>query len=173
MKNACLRLVLFLFVVSALSFAASNDAQSPSVAGKWQFSWEARIGTERGTLQLQQTDSKLTGSYQGNIVAPKATGALEGNKITLNLDFQRDHPFTIIFTGTVEGDKMSGRFEVKDFKDAYDPHGENVRPSNYTWKAVRILDQTPGNLASQSASDKDHAGKSNVKTEAEHLWPIR
>lgn len=150
MKRVWSQLFLFVLVISGLGFAAPSDTPSLSLAGKWQFSWEARIGTERGTLELEQTDSNLTGRYQGHIVAPKATGTLVGNKVTLNLDFQRAHPFTIIFTGTVDGDKMSGTFEVKDFKNAYDTHGENVRPSNYTWNAIRIGAQSPATITAQT-----------------------
>jgi hypothetical protein len=147
---------LFVIVLmSACASAASGDQTSAvaAVAGKWQFSWEARIGTERGTLQLEQSDSKLTGSYRGNIATQNVSGTVDGEKVTLNFDFQRAHPFTIIFTGTTDGDKMSGKFEIKDFKDAYDSHGESARPSNYSWSAVRLTNETYSAGSSSARSD--------------------
>ncbi len=133
-------------------FAASS-ASGPALAGKWQLSWEARIGTETGTMQLEQSDAKLTGNYRGHITAPKIEGSVDGNKVTLNLEFQRAHPFTIIFIGTIDGDKMSGKFEIKDYPNGYDSHGENVRPSNYSWNAVRLPDET-SSARTQSSSSK-------------------
>jgi hypothetical protein len=143
-----LAFLLSAMLMATCAFAVSG--KSVSLAGKWQFSWEARIGTERGTLQLEQADSKLTGSYRGNLATQKVWGTVDGDKIILNFDFQRSHPFTIIFTGTVDGDKMAGKFQIKDFPDAYDAHGETVRPSNYSWTAVRRANQ-PASVASQGA----------------------
>jgi hypothetical protein len=150
--------LISVLLVTTCCFAASSE-KNVSVAGKWKFSWEARIGTESGTLQLEQADSKLSATYQGHLIAKKGYGTVNGNQVVLNLDFQRTHPFTIIYTGTVDGDKMSGKFEIKDFKDGYDSHGETVRPSNYTWKAVRIPDQTQVSSTQSSATQKDSAQK--------------
>jgi hypothetical protein len=148
------RLILFCLpvLIVTCSFAASNG-KNPVLAGKWRLSWEARIGTESGTMLLEQSDSKLTGNYRGHITAPKIEGAVAGNKVTLNLEFQRAQPFTIIFTGTIDGDKMSGKFEIKDYPNGYDAHGENVRPSNYSWNAVRLPDET-SSARSQNQSSK-------------------
>jgi hypothetical protein len=146
----CLCLLVF-----TSAFAASADKTTAVLSGKWQFSWEARIGTESGTLLLEQTDSKLSGNYKGHIVAPKVTGTVEGNKVSLSLEFARAQPFTIVYTGTVDGDKMSGKFEIEGIKNAYDSHGENVRPSNYSWKAVRISGQVESENARNAATQKD------------------
>jgi hypothetical protein len=148
---------LFLLSVSMLivtcSFAATNE-KAPGVSGKWQLSWEARIGTETGTMQLEQADSKLSGSYRGHLTAPKISGTVEGNNISFSLEFQRTHPFTILFTGTINGDKMAGKFEIKDYPNGYDSHGENVRPSNYSWTAVRALDQNSSDDSRNSSASK-------------------
>jgi len=123
-------------------FAAGQN-NSANVAGKWQLSWEARLGTARGTLQLEQVGSKLTGSFDGgSLGSPKISGTVEGKNITLTLDFQRAHPFTLVFTGTIDGDKMGGKFDIRGVQAGYDSHGENARPSNYSWTAVRQPDQT-------------------------------
>jgi hypothetical protein len=131
-----------LFLLLASSFATAGDNKPANLAGKWQLSWEARLGTERGTIQLEQVDSALTGSYHGHLDAPRITGSVEGKNISLKLEFQRAHPFTLVFTGTVDGDKMTGKFEILEVPDGYDWHGENARPSNYSWTAVRQPDAT-------------------------------
>lgn len=44
---------------------------------------------------------------------------------------------------------MAGKFEIEGLKDGYDWHGENVRPSNYSWTAVRQPDQSQSEISSQ------------------------
>jgi hypothetical protein len=126
------------------SFAAGGENKLVNVMGKWQLSWEARLGTERGTMLLEQVDSKLTGSFQGHLVSPKISGTIKDKSISLNLDFQGAHPFTLVFTGTVDGDKMAGKFAIQGVTDGYDWHGENARPTNYSWTAVRQSDRIQG-----------------------------
>jgi hypothetical protein len=133
-----------LLLASCAAFAAGN--QPANVAGKWQLSWEARLGTERGTILLKQQDSSLTGIYQGHLGSPKVSGTAVGTNVILNLNFQGSHPFTLVFKGIVEGDKMAGKFEVQGVPAGYDPHGENAHPTNYSWTALRQPEQ------SQSAS---------------------
>jgi hypothetical protein len=139
-----LRFCLLFLLAScfAATFAAAGENKPVNLAGKWQLSWEARLGTERGTMQLEQVDSALTGSYHGHLDAPRITGSVEGKNVNLKLEFQRTHPFTLVFTGTVDGDKMAGKFEIQEVPDGYDWHGENARPSNYSWTAVRQPDAT-------------------------------
>jgi hypothetical protein len=148
MKNAFnIGLLCFCILIFMLTpaFAVTGESTPASVAGKWQMSWEARIGTESGTMQLDQSDSTLTGTYHGHLNAPKITGTVDGKNITLKLEFQRAHPFTLVFTGKVDGDKMAGKFAIQDVPDAYDWHGENAHPSNYSWSAARQPSQTSSN----------------------------
>jgi hypothetical protein len=142
----------------ASGFAAAGENKPVSVAGTWQLSWEARIGTERGVMQLQQVDAGLAGSFQGGALgSPKVSGKIEGKNINLKLDFQGTHNFTLVFTGTVDGDKMEGKFAIQNLADGYDWHGENVRPSNYSWTAVRQADQTPAASSQRSSASPNEA----------------
>lgn len=134
-------------LMCSLAFAGEN--QPASVSGKWQLSWEARIGTEHCIVQIDQTDSKLAGAYQGRLGSPRISGDIEGKHVTLKLDFQGANPFALVFTGTVDGDKMGGNFEIQGVEGGYNGHGENVRPSNYSWTATRQTEQ------SQSASHQE------------------
>jgi hypothetical protein len=155
--NRWLRVLLLLLTscVAAASFAAARENEPANLTGKWQLSWEARLGTESGTMQLEQVDSTLTGSYHGHLDAPRITGTVEAKNITLKLQFQRAHPFTIVFTGTIDGDKMAGKFEIQEVPDGYDWHGENARPSNYSWTAVRQADPAPAEASAAKPSKSE------------------
>jgi hypothetical protein len=146
--------LLLTYCLAATGFAAGENKPA-NLTGKWQLSWEARLGTENGTMQLEQVDSTLTGSYHGHLDAPRITGTIDGKNITLKLQFQRAHPFTITFTGTIDGDKMAGKFAIQEVPDGYDWHGENARPSNYSWTAVRQPDPAPaeGSAAKPAKSE--------------------
>ncbi|MGA8273083.1 MAG: hypothetical protein WB919_16090 [Candidatus Sulfotelmatobacter sp.] len=139
-KNRLLYFSLLLLMLASTFLAAGDTAAS--LTGKWQLSWEARLGTERGTIQIEQVGTKLSGTYQGRLGSSKAYGNMEGQHINLNIDFGGAAPFTISFTGTVDGDKMGGKFAIKGADDGYDSHGENARPSDYSWKAIRQPNQT-------------------------------
>jgi hypothetical protein len=143
--------LLLLMVMSNVAIAA--DTQSVNLSGKWQLSWEARIGTESGTLRLEQAGSKLTGGYQGHVVSSNLSGTVQSQNVTFNLDFAGAHPFTIIFTGTIDGDKMAGKFTIGGAADGYDSHGESAHPSNYSWTATRQPDQTQSNNGQQNQAN--------------------
>jgi hypothetical protein len=138
-RNRLLNLGVALFLI-AFHLSAAGQTKSVNVSGRWQISWEARIGTERDTIQLEQTESKLSGTLQGKLGSPRVSGNVDGAHVSLRLDFPGPQPYTLLFTGTIEGDKMSGKFEVPGVDRAYDFHGENVRATNYTWSAVRQSD---------------------------------
>jgi hypothetical protein len=143
-----LALALLSVCIAGVGTAAAED-KTVNVSGKWEISWEARIGTERDMIELQQSGSVLTGTFHGKLVTPRISGNVGGKNITLRLDFPGQKPYSIVFTGAIDGEKMSGKFEVPGVPGAYDFHGENISPSNYTWSAVRAAD---GSQASKSGA---------------------
>jgi hypothetical protein len=153
--------MMFVLLFACFGFDSALEAQPVNVSGKWQISWEARIGTERDILDLQQTDSALTGTFLGKFVTPKVSGSVEGKNITLRLDFTGQKAYSIVFTGAIDGDgiegkTMSGKFEIPGVPGAYDFHGENISSSNYTWSAVRVTD------GARSSADAASKGQSKV-----------
>jgi hypothetical protein len=113
------------------------EEKPANVTGKWQISWEARIGTQRGTVQFQQTGSALTGSFEGGLGSPAVSGHVEDRSIFFTLEFPGSHPFTIAFSGSITGDAMAGKFDIDGMQDGYDWHGENARSTNYSWTGTR------------------------------------
>jgi hypothetical protein len=167
MKN--LRLSLSVLVALPLFLAAQT--KPANVSGKWQLSWEARIGTERDTIQLEQSESKLSGTFQGKpgspqgkSGSPKVSGNVDGTRVALQLDFPGPQPYTLLFIGTINGDKMSGNLEVPGVDKAYDWHGENVRPTNYTWSAIRQLDTHPPDQESANSTQLSHSNVASKPT---------
>ena len=130
--------IIFILVCTLAVAAQEHPAH---LSGKWQISWEARIGTEQETMQLDQSGANLTGTIQGHLGTNKISGTIDGKNVTLNAEIQGTKTFNMVFHGVIEGDKatqkMSGKFDIENVTDAYDWHGENVRPINYTWSAIR------------------------------------
>jgi hypothetical protein len=132
-------------LLTILTTAAIAQGQAPgkppvSVSGKWQLSWQARIGEEQGILVLQQTGTKLNGSFHSELGTPVVSGTMQEENISFKLGFAGDHPFAIVFTGKVDGNRMKGKFALDGMADGYDQHGENVQPTNYSWKASLLED---------------------------------
>jgi hypothetical protein len=146
------RRLLFLLVPALLWAACAPvlaEDEIPNVTGTWQISWEARIGTQQGVIQFQQTGSALTGTFKGGPGSPAVSGQVRGRDISFTLQFPGSRPFAIDFSGAVTGDAMAGKFNLHGIQDGYDWHGENARPTNYSWTAKREnkLDQPAQNAA--------------------------
>jgi hypothetical protein len=110
--------VVFVLALSiGVSFLAQDSEQSKAeltnVAGKWQLSWKGVMWqTRRGTLQIRQDGSKLSGEFVGDKSFPLSgsfpiAGTVEGNKVSFS--FEPMAGMKIGFTGTVEDQKMSGK----------------------------------------------------------------
>lgn len=136
---------LFVFTISFVAFSSSVFAQTKPVdlTGKWNLSWAARLGTEHDPIELKQADGKLTGAFLGHLGKPNVSGLVDGQNVTLRLEFSGAQPYTLVFRGTIDGDKMAGKFEIANLPNGYDSHGENATPSNYTWSAVRVQKHDP------------------------------
>jgi hypothetical protein len=134
------RFLLLLQIVCLSAFAQNQPSPrtSTSVDGKWQLSWQARIGLEKGVLTLQQNDAKLGGNFHSELGSPTVSGSIQGQNISFELHFEGKRPFAIAFTGKVDGSKMSGKFAIDGMMDGYDQHGENVQPTNYSWTATAL-----------------------------------
>jgi len=94
---------------SAPQETAPDSQAAPSLTGSWQVTWTARNGTGRqATLDLKQEGDKLSGSFQGERGSVPIKGSVKGTEITFDVKMPRRK---ISFSGTVDGDKMSGTTE--------------------------------------------------------------
>jgi hypothetical protein len=144
-----LSLIFLLAMVGVGCASARAATKHVRVAGTWTISWQARVGMERGTIQFQQKGGCLSGVYQGHGSPASVSGNLENGAVSFNLEFQGKTPYTIIFIGVLDGDRMTGKFQFQGLKDAYDQHGENVQSIDYSWTATRLPDP-------QKQSNQEH-----------------
>jgi L-seryl-tRNA(Ser) seleniumtransferase len=115
----------FLIVSAIVASSLTTFAAPANVAGHWSVSLELGSIVGHPTLDLKQDGEKLTGTYRGRYGASPLEGAVKENQIgftvTLNAEGQETSGF---FSGTVDGDKMSGSVE-------FEGAGEG------TWSATR------------------------------------
>jgi hypothetical protein len=59
-------------------------------------------------MQLKQNGTKLSGKFQGERGSTSLTGSLQGNQVSFSVKMRKRQA---TFTGTVDGDKMTGTTE--------------------------------------------------------------
>jgi hypothetical protein len=110
------------------------------VSGKWQVSWQGRVGTEQCTLQLQQDGIKLTGTLQDQRGLSPLSGTVDDKQISFEVQFQGPRPFTTRFKGTVDSGKIEGTSQAIGVggSGAYLGHAGEVVQPEHPWTAKRI-----------------------------------
>lgn len=89
--------------------AARDSTATPNLSGNWQMSWAGPKGKQRQvTMQVKQDGSKLSGNFQAERGSAPLTGSLKGNQVSFSVKTPKRKAS---FTGTVDGDKMSGTTE--------------------------------------------------------------
>ncbi|MGA9800756.1 MAG: hypothetical protein WBQ68_17205 [Terriglobales bacterium] len=137
-------LLLFALVVVLSAAGAEsplgNDGRS--VSGKWQLSWQARLGTEQATVELEQDGSKLRGTFHDLHHSCPLSGSIEGQTISFEVQFEASRPYTIAFRGTVNGDSISGTSQAQNIggSKAYLGHGGEIVQPEHPWTATRPAD---------------------------------
>ena len=92
-----------------LQESTEQSSGAPNVSGNWRMSWTGRKGKQRqGTLELRQSGSKLSGRFDGPRGSAPVSGSLDGNQISFSVNARGREGS---FTGTVNGNKMSGSAE--------------------------------------------------------------
>jgi hypothetical protein len=110
------------------------------VSGDWQVSWQVRMGTDVGTLHLQQDGKKLTGTFKDLHGLSPVSGTIDENRLSFEVQFQGKYPFTTKFTGTANGGKIEGTSQainVNDGAGAYLGHGGEIVHPEHPWTATR------------------------------------
>ena len=87
-----------------------------AAGGKWEIVINSPMGAQKATLDLGADAASLTGTQtaaQGS--APLENGKIDGNVLSWSAKITSPMPMTLDFTGTVEGDKMSGSVKAGAF----------------------------------------------------------
>jgi DNA-binding beta-propeller fold protein YncE len=113
MKKMC----SLLSVLSLVLIPVLLTAQDVNVTGDWEMTTQSPRGERTQTIHIEQDGEKITVTMQGRQGEEiTAEGTVKGNKIEWSMT--RSTPrgdFTITYTGTVEGDTMSGEAQMGDF----------------------------------------------------------
>ncbi len=87
-----------------------------AVDGKWEIVINSPLGAQKAQLDLKAEGGSLTGSQQAaQGSGPLENGKLDGNNISWSAKITSPMPMTLDFTGTVDGDKLSGSVKAGSF----------------------------------------------------------
>ena len=103
------------------SASADASAKPADVSGKWQVSWEGRLGVEQCTLDLHQEGGKLSGTLQDLHGVSPISGTVVDKEILFDAQFSGKRPFTIRFKGTI--DTAANAVEIKGTSQAVGMEG--------------------------------------------------
>jgi hypothetical protein len=89
---------------------------SMAVDGKWEIVINSPLGAQKAVLDMATNGNSLTGTQtaqQGS--GPLENGKVDGNSLTWSAKITNPMPLTLDFTGTVDGDKLSGSVKAGSF----------------------------------------------------------
>jgi L-seryl-tRNA(Ser) seleniumtransferase len=110
-------------IVAALKGAKKQPAQpkaapATDISGVWNVHIEYASSSSNHSLFVRQLDGgRLQGTHQGDFISRDLTGAIEGDSVRLASSIQESHGDSIgyRFTGTVQGDTMSGNLDLGEY----------------------------------------------------------
>jgi len=118
MEEKMKKIYSMLAIMALVLFPALLSGHYVDVTGDWEMTTESPRGERTQTIHFEQDGEKLTVTMQGGMRGGQggeeitAEGTIEGNKVEWT--FTRSTPrgdFSTKYTGTVEGDTMSGEVD--------------------------------------------------------------
>lgn len=87
-----------------------------AIDGDWNITVNSPMGKQESKLSFQSNGSELTGtaSAQGQS-QPISNGKIDGNNVSWSASITTPFPMTLEFTGTLDGDTMSGNVKAGSF----------------------------------------------------------
>ena len=90
-----------------------------NVDGTWSVTTNTPMGPQQGTLTLAADGDKLTGNVSGAQGSLDIhSGAVDGNDVSWKVEMTSPMAMTLEFSGTVDGDSISGNVKLGAFGDA-------------------------------------------------------
>lgn len=87
-----------------------------AVDGKWNIAIDTPMGTRQAELEFKTDGSTLSGTQSADGQSgPLQDPTIDGNKVSWKVDITNPMPMTLTFTGTVDGDKISGDADTGTF----------------------------------------------------------
>ena len=110
-------LAIFMLLAVVVSVSAAQDKPA-NVAGSWTINVSGDTGNAKQSMTLTQDGGKITGTFKG----PRQSGTIAGTVDGNNIKFHVTAGIPLDYTGTVDGDSMSGtmsgRGKTGDWKAA-------------------------------------------------------
>lgn len=102
-----------ILIFSAALLLLAGSALAQDVSGEWEITSEGRQGPRTQTIKIEQDGEKITVTMEGRMGEATGEGTIKDNKIEWKITrTMRDMEMTMTYTGTVEGDTMSGEMEM-------------------------------------------------------------
>ncbi len=91
-----------------------------AVDGTWNLVVNTPMGTQESTLVISSSGSTLTGTQSAGSGEgrPIEEGTVDGNDISWKAAITKPMPMTLVFTGTVDGDQLTGQVKLGMFGSA-------------------------------------------------------
>lgn len=101
---------IFVLILLLIGFTSVFAQDKINVKGTWNMNVTSELGSGSPTFVLDQIDdTKITGTYTGQLGESTVKGTLKGNVIHLEFDIQGN---LIQYDGTVKGTEMSGKVKL-------------------------------------------------------------
>jgi L-seryl-tRNA(Ser) seleniumtransferase len=95
-------------------------APATDLSGRWDVRIDFAAGSAEHTLHVKQQGNRLAGTHQGDFVPRDFAGSISGADVRIASSIGEVHgaALSYTFTGSVEGDKMSGTLNMGEYLDA-------------------------------------------------------
>jgi hypothetical protein len=104
---------IIIFSAALLLLAGSTLALDQDVSGEWDLTSEGRQGPRTQTIKIEQDGEKITVTMEGRMGEVTGEGTIKDNKIEWKITrTMREMEMTMTYTGTVDGNTMSGEMEM-------------------------------------------------------------
>ena len=98
---------------------AEPSGATANIDGQWKLSIRYSLGSAEHQLVFEQKESKLAGTHRGDILSGELRGTVTGPEVRFS-SRQRYEGTSLgfMFTGRVEGDRMSGTVQMGEYGSA-------------------------------------------------------
>jgi hypothetical protein len=87
-----------------------------AVDGKWEIVINSPLGAQKASLDIKTDGNVLSGTQQAaQGSGPLENGKVDGNNVSWSAKITSPMPLTLDFSGTVDGDKLSGSVKAGAF----------------------------------------------------------
>lgn len=115
MKKPLLYALLFTTVL-IVTAAPAQETQPADVSGEWAITLTFVSGTGSHTAVISQDGERIKGQYRGEMLEGSLSGTVEGANVIFTGRLRKESTgVSFRYTGTVNGDTMSGTVDMGEY----------------------------------------------------------